>query len=225
MTPSSFTDICQDVYLFIYCRSSMSSAHAIVQQLFRTGQPTAVGIGYFLKALLDFAMPSGIIVEHKNKEGATRVMMFGRQRLSTSFDVSLGNVVVACFRSLTRIVNRLLWTLSKKILGSEDTPIRTSPSLGYCFTTGMGLYRKRPCRYPRNRGLISWGTSTRFSSVHHDRASDSVVWSVSMSMSLYLPLKERCWDVCRFEQHSLFASVSHQTTFFFVVIYKTFPSQ
>jgi hypothetical protein len=65
----------------------MSGAYVIVQQLIATQQPTAVGIGYFLRALLNFAMPGGnspIIVEHMNKEGATRVMMFGRQTLSTS---------------------------------------------------------------------------------------------------------------------------------------------
>ena len=164
-------------------------SHVVVQKLLATGHPMAVGIGYLLQALLNAAKPGGntlIIVEHRNK-GATRVIMFGRQRLSTDFSVSPGNVVVACFRSLTRIVNRLLWKLSEKILGSAIFTIRASPSLGDCFTTGMGLCRKPPCRYPRNRGLNSWRTSTRFSSVHHDRASDSVVWSVS---SLY-PLERK----------------------------------
>lgn len=69
----------------------MSGAYAIVQQLLDTRQQTAVGIGHFLQALLNFAKPGGktpIIVEHMNKEGTTRVMMFSRQTLSTSFSVS-----------------------------------------------------------------------------------------------------------------------------------------
>ena len=84
----------------------MSSANTIVQYLLDTRQQTAVGIGHLLQALLNAAKPPRkppIIVEHMNKEGTTRVMLFSRQKLSTTFSVSPGNVVIACFmRSLTR---------------------------------------------------------------------------------------------------------------------------
>jgi hypothetical protein len=84
----------------------MSGAYTIVQQLFDTQQQTAVGIGHFLQALLNYAKPGGktpIIVEHMNKEGTTRVMMFSRQKLSKPFTVSWSNFVVACLvQSLIR---------------------------------------------------------------------------------------------------------------------------
>ena len=81
------------IYLFICRRSSMSSANAIVQYLLDTRQQTAVGIGHLLQALLNAAKPPAkppIIIEHMNKEGTTRVMMFSRQKLSTTFYVSPG---------------------------------------------------------------------------------------------------------------------------------------
>jgi hypothetical protein len=59
MVSLPLTDTCKDSDLFIYYRSSMSGAYVIVQQLIATQQPTAVGIGYFLRALLNFAMPGG----------------------------------------------------------------------------------------------------------------------------------------------------------------------
>ena len=86
------------IYLFICRCSSMSSANAIVQYLLDTRQQTAVGIGHLLQALLNAAKPPAklpIIIEHKNKEGTTRVMMFSRQKLSTTFYVSPGK----CHRS------------------------------------------------------------------------------------------------------------------------------
>jgi hypothetical protein len=116
MVSLPLTDTCKDSDLFIYYRSSMSGAYVIVQQLFNTFQPTAVGIAHFLNALLNFTIAGGtspVIVEYMNKEGATRVMIFSRQKLSAAFSVSLGNVVVACVRSLTRTVNRMLWKLSE----------------------------------------------------------------------------------------------------------------
>lgn len=72
----------------------MSGAYAIVQQLLDSRQQTAIGIGHFLKALLDFAKPrvkTLIIVEHMNSEGTARVMMFSRQKLSATFSVSWSN--------------------------------------------------------------------------------------------------------------------------------------
>ena len=72
----------------------MSSTNSIVQYLLDTRQQTAVGIGHFLQALLNAASvkparkPPTIVVEHTNKEGATRVMMFSRQKLITHFSVS-----------------------------------------------------------------------------------------------------------------------------------------
>ncbi|KAI9567571.1 hypothetical protein HD554DRAFT_2173343 [Boletus coccyginus] len=73
----------------------MSGAYTIVQQLFSTGNSTAVGIGYFVQALLNFAKHGGqspIIVEHMNKEGATRVMVFSRQKLSTKFNDAMATL-------------------------------------------------------------------------------------------------------------------------------------
>jgi hypothetical protein len=66
----------------------MSGAYVIVQQLFNTFQPTAVGIAHFLNALLNFTIAGGtspVIVEYMNKEGATQVMIFSRQKLSAAF--------------------------------------------------------------------------------------------------------------------------------------------
>ena len=68
-------------------------SHVVVQKLLATNDPMAVGIGHLLQALLNAAKPgenTPIIVEHKNEEGATRVIMFGRQKLSTTFSVSPG---------------------------------------------------------------------------------------------------------------------------------------
>lgn len=51
-----------------------------------------------MQALLNFGTRGGrspIIVEHMNKEGATRVMVFSRQKLSIKFNVSGRNFTVA----------------------------------------------------------------------------------------------------------------------------------
>lgn len=68
------------------------SAYSIVQQLHNTQNDTAIGIGYILKALLDFAThQSGrtpVIVEHMKEGGTTEMMMFSRELLLTTFDVS-----------------------------------------------------------------------------------------------------------------------------------------
>jgi hypothetical protein len=82
----------------------MSSANTIVQYLLDTRQQTAVGIGHFLQALLNAAKPPGkppIIVEHTNKEDTTRVMMFSRQKLTTTFYVSPSK----CRRSSYQLVS------------------------------------------------------------------------------------------------------------------------
>jgi len=73
----------------------MSGAYTIVQQLFSTGNSTAAGFGYVVQALLNFAKQSPIIVELMNKEGATRVMVFSRQKLSIKFHVSWRNFIAA----------------------------------------------------------------------------------------------------------------------------------
>lgn len=70
----------------------MSGANAIIQQLLYSGSSTSYGVGLFFQTLLKILNAGGsppIIVEHMDKDGASREMMFGRQSLSTSFNVSL----------------------------------------------------------------------------------------------------------------------------------------
>ena len=68
------------------------SAYSIVQQLYNTQNETAIGIGHILEVLLDLAThQSGrtpVIVEHMKEGGTTEMMMFSRELLLTTFDVS-----------------------------------------------------------------------------------------------------------------------------------------
>ena len=86
------------IHSFIVACSSMSSANGIVQYLLDTRQQTAVGIGHLLQALLNATKPVAkppIVVEHTNREGAVRRMLFSRQKLAATYSVSPGNIVVA----------------------------------------------------------------------------------------------------------------------------------
>ena len=69
----------------------MSGTYPIVRQLLNTGSDTAIGIGYVLQALLQAATKPGgktpIIVQHTDRQGTIRVMMFSRQTLSITFSV------------------------------------------------------------------------------------------------------------------------------------------
>ncbi|KAN0084430.1 hypothetical protein V8E55_007934 [Tylopilus felleus] len=94
---------------------------------------TAVRIGHFLQALLDLK-PRGktpmITVEHKNKQGTTRVMMFGRKALTTSFDDAMKNLkydlglVQRGYYSSGVIV-----TVTGALFYNEDGTVQTEPML------------------------------------------------------------------------------------------------
>jgi hypothetical protein len=114
-------------------KSSMSSANTIVQYLLDTRQQTAVGIGHFLQALLNAAKPPGkppIIVEHMNKEGTTRVMLFSRQKLTTTFSSAM-DIIKFDFGIAQRgyYSGQVNITITGALFYNEDGTVQETPVL------------------------------------------------------------------------------------------------
>jgi len=111
----------------------MSSANAIVQYLLDTRQQTAVGIGHLLQALLvNTTKPAAkppITVEHTNKEGAIRVMLFSRPKLTTTFSSAVDNMKYDLGIAQRGYYNQVAVTITGGLFYNEDGTVQETSVL------------------------------------------------------------------------------------------------